>query len=194
MKRMRIGLNFSTRAIAAFAALAISAIQIAPAMAQKSGAQFPATPVGKLAEQLVQVVNTGDKAVQSNFIKSSLSLKEESPEEYLGLMQKLYEQSGGFDVVEMLPANEAFNMRFNLRTKRGNRFLRMATNLSKDDPAKLDGFAFRPIANPESEKAAAWPETKISEADLVKEIERHAQLAASEDRFSGVVLAAKGDR
>jgi len=68
------------------------------------------------------------------------------------------------------------------------------TRLDKDQPDKLDGWGLRPILDPETEKAEAWPEGKVTEAEALKEIERHAAGAASRDQFSGVVLVAKGDR
>jgi len=160
-------------------------------------AEFPATPIGKLARALLDAINSGDKAVTENFIKANLSpraFKEDSADDYVSLCNRLYAQSGGFELMEVLPARGDNGLRMSLRTRRGNYWIQLTTRLEKDEPTKLDGFGFRRISDPESEKADAWANTRMSEADAVKEIERHVAKAAADDKFSGVALIAKGDR
>jgi CubicO group peptidase (beta-lactamase class C family) len=51
-----------------------------------------------------------------------------------------------------------------------------------------------PVRDQNAEKAETWPQTRLSEAAVVREIRRHVEMAATEDRFSGVVLVSKGPR
>ena len=188
-----------TAAVVILAALAAVPTTIAYQQQQPAAgkAEFPQTPEGKLARALFDAVNSGDKTAVEKFITTSLStraLKEDGASEYITHIQRLYAQSGGFELMQVLPARGPGEVRITARTKRGNYWVQMMTRLEKDEPAKLDGFGFRRIADPESEKADAWSTSKMSEADAVKEMETHVAKAAADDRFSGVVLVAKGDR
>jgi D-alanyl-D-alanine carboxypeptidase len=186
-------------AIAMFAALAAVPATIAYQQSQSAAAkpEFPSTLEGQLARGLFEAINSGDKAAMESFIKANLSsraLKEDSAGEYVAQCQRLYSQSGGFELMQILPPRGLGEVRISARTKRGSYWVQMSTRLDKDEPAKLDGFGFRRVPDPESEKADAWAATKMSEADAVNEIERHVSKAAADDRFCGVALVAKGDR
>jgi len=186
-------LMLTARAIAVALAVAL----VIPASAQNQSSAVPDTPVGKIAGALIVAFNTGDKEKIKTFIVANLSenaLRDDSAEGFANDLLNLYRQTGGFEVIEIIPSNEPNTIRFKLRSKRGNHWARFLTRLDKDQPTRLDGWGLRPILDPETEKAEAWPEGKVSEADALKEIERHAASAATRDQFSGVVLVAKGDR
>jgi len=185
-------------AIAIFAALIAVPVTIAYQhnQAAQPKVEFPATPEGKLARGLFEAINSGDKAALEAFVKANLSsraLKEDSADEYVTQAYRLYSQSGGFELMQVLPPRGPGEVRINVRTRRGNYWALFMTRLEKDEPGKLDGWGFRRVADPETEKADAWATTKMSEADAVKAIERHIAKAAADDRFSGVALVAKGD-
>jgi CubicO group peptidase (beta-lactamase class C family) len=159
--------------------------------------EFPASPIGKLGRDFIEAINGGNKADQAKFIASSFSesaLKEGAMDEYLANFQKLYAQSGGFDVMAVMPSPNPAELRLRLRSRRGNRWVMLMTRLDKAQPEKLDGYGLRLIGDPETEKANAWSEARMDESGIAKEIERRSESAAAEDRFSGVVLVAKGDR
>jgi CubicO group peptidase (beta-lactamase class C family) len=186
-------------AIAIFAALVAVPATIAYQQSQPAAAkaEFPATPEGKLARALLEAINSGDKAAMESFIKTNLSsraLKEDSAGEFVTQAQRLYSQSGGFELMQILPPRGPGEVSSMLRTRKGSHWARFVTRLEKDEPTKLDGWGFRGVPDPEAEKADAWATTKMSESDVIKEIERHVAKAAADDRFSGVALVAKGDR
>jgi CubicO group peptidase (beta-lactamase class C family) len=200
---MKHSVNFTflrrASAIALFAALVAVPVTIAYQNNQAAQAkpEFPATPEGKLARALLDAINSGDKASVETFIKGNMSsrvIKEETVEGLGSLILKLNSQSGGFELMQVLPPRAPGEVRFSARTRRGAYWIQMSTRLEKDEPTKLDGFGFRRIPDPETEKADAWATTKMSEADAIKEIERHIAKAAADDRFSGVALVARGDR
>jgi D-alanyl-D-alanine carboxypeptidase len=186
-------------AIAIFAALVAVPVTIAYQTNQptQAKAEFPTTPEGKLARALFEAINSGDRAAMETFIKGNLSsraLKEDAADDYVTQCHRLYAQSGGFELMQMLPPRGPGEVRFVVRTKKGNRWANFMTRLEKDEPGKLDGWGFRVVPDPEAEKADAWATTKMSEAEAIKEIERHVAKAAADDRFSGVALVARGDR
>jgi D-alanyl-D-alanine carboxypeptidase len=202
--------TFSARLTSRALILAVAAALAIPAFARNQNdaggartlaaaqtAVIPDTAVGKLAGLLIAAINTGDKDKIKSFLTANLAdnaVRGDSTEGLANDLRRLYQQSGGIEVMEVIPVKEPNTIRLKLRTKRGNNWVRFVTRLDKDQPTKLDGWGLRPTLDPETEKAEAWPEGKVTEADAIKEIERHAAAAASRDSFSGVVLVAKGDR
>lgn len=162
-----------------------------------AGPEFPASPVGKIAHLFVEVVNSGDRAAVLNFITSRITaagLKQTPADEYLALFQKMHVQSGGIEVIYIRPSDSHQSISFNVRSKRGNRWARVFMRSNDSQPEKLDGVGVLPIPDPEAEKAFPWSNGKLDERGVTNEIGRHAERAAAQDIFSGVVLVSKGDR
>jgi CubicO group peptidase (beta-lactamase class C family) len=187
-------------AAAVIVSAAVAATYAVPAFCQAGRpgdkAAFPDTPVGKLARAMIDAINSGDRAAQMSFLKSSLAeatFREES-EGYLRVVEKLYAQSGGLDVMEVLPGNNPSQISLVTRSRRGNYWVRIMTRLSEADPTRLDGIGVRRVPDPSAEQASKWPEGKLSEQEIIKAIEQRVERASAEDRFSGVVLISKGDR
>src|SRR5215213_6647199 len=195
MKAGRIVSSISARVLTGAALACTLALLAARAQQPASGVEFPATPAGKLARSLVEAINSGDKERQLSFIKSgySDSMLAESPlGEQVSELQRLYEQSGGFELRAIIDSTPEL-VRFMTHTKRGNLNVRMAVRGARAQPDRLEGYGVRVVGDPESEKANAWPKEKMSAPDAIKEIERRVERAAADDRFSGVVLVAKGE-
>jgi D-alanyl-D-alanine carboxypeptidase len=162
-----------------------------------TSAALPDTPLGNLGGMLLGALNGGDRQKQVEFVKAHLAksaFEDNSPEDYARNLDHLYSQTGGFDIVEVLPSRGPGELRLRLCSKRGNHWAMFMTRLDKAETDKLDGWGFRPALDPKEEKAEQWSDSRMSESDALKEIERHVELAASSDRFSGVVLVAKEDR
>ncbi|HYP27351.1 MAG TPA: serine hydrolase domain-containing protein [Blastocatellia bacterium] len=196
---MKIRPNFtllsSTGVVMALVVSSMLSLPVARAQQPANGAEFPATPVGKLARSFVEAINSGDKERQASFIKSGYSdsvLKETPMDELVSELQKLSAQSGGFELKSIIDSSPS-EIRFLTRTKRGNIHVRMLMRVDKAQPDRLEGYGLRVVADPEAEKANAWSREKMGDPEAIKEIERHVERAAREDRFSGVVLVAKGD-
>jgi len=195
MKAKRILTLLVPRLLAAVAVSSMLALPVARAQQPANGAEFPATPIGKLARSFIDAVNSGDRERVTGFIKSGYSessLADAPLEEHVAELQKLFEQSGGFELKSVIDSSPG-EIRFLTRTKRGNIHVRMLMRADKAQPDRLEGYGLRVVADPEAEMANAWSKEKMAGPDAVKEIERHVARAASEDRFSGVVLVAKGD-
>ncbi|HVF90272.1 MAG TPA: serine hydrolase domain-containing protein [Blastocatellia bacterium] len=195
MKARRIVTLISARILTAAALASMLALVAARAQQPASGVDFPATPAGKLARSLIEAINSGDRGRQLGFIKSgySDSMLSESPlDEQVSELQRLYEQSGGFELRSIVDSTPEL-CRFLVRTKRGNIYVRMGVRAGKAQPDRLEAFGVRVVGSPESEKANTWPKEKMGGADAIKEIERRVERAAADDRFSGVVLIAKGN-
>jgi CubicO group peptidase (beta-lactamase class C family) len=178
---------------ATIAVLIVSAMRAAGA--EDAPAELPDTPTGKLARQWLTAINSGDTAAMTRFIRESFAQKafQETPEsEYLSQFQILFAQSGGLEAREVL--REKAPLEFLVRAWRGNHWAFVRMGMSDDQPGKLIGMAVMPAQSPDEEKAEVWPTEKLPEAEVVKVIARNTSRRAEKDRFSGVVLVAKGDR
>ena len=160
-------------------------------------AALPASPVGKLARSLLEVLNGGEQQALSNFVSANFSeqtLQSTPPAQLLAYFKKLYRQSGGLDVIEVSPdSNERFLVA-DVRSRRGSHWARLIVILDRRQPEKIAEVAMIPRRDPQAERADAWSQAKTDEAGVVREIAKHVERAAVEDRFSGVVLVSKGGR
>lgn len=170
-------------------------------LAQEGGvgvarAQLPASPVGKVAGALLKALDGGEPTAQLDFIQTNFSdrtLRETPPDAWLAFFKKLHQQSGGLDVMRVSPdSNERFLV-LDVRSRRANHWARMFFQLSREQPDKLSNVGMFGIRDPQAERDDAWPQTRMREADAMREIRRRVERLASEDRFSGVVLIGKGD-
>ena len=158
---------------------------------------LPPTPVGRVAATLLQLLDGGDEQHLLNFIRSNYadqSLKETSVADLLSFFKRLYHQTGGLNVMAVSPDSNDRFLVLDIKSKRTKHWARMLVVLSRAEPGKIAEVATFPIRDQVAEKAETWPQTKLNEAAVVREIQRHVELAAAEDRFSGVVLVSKGPR
>ena len=172
-----------------------AAAQAARPVAQAASApstEFPATAAGQAARAFFDAFNSGDAARRDEWI--ARNLPDGGPggthAEVRQFLATLWEQSGGLEVREVLPRDG--DIRTTVRTRRGGIWARVYMGLAPAGGG-LVGVGVLRIEDPNAPRYA-WPEARVSEAEVVRHIgERVAALSAA-DRFSGVVLVAKGDR
>lgn len=158
--------------------------------------QLPPTPGGALARGLLDAVHADDPKALDAFMAGRLSergRKAGSLDEWAQYFRGLGGASGGVDVVRVEPQFAGSNdVVFHVRARDADRYARVS--LAVDERGDLvDGFIL-PTLDPTKPDEGRLPEVVMSEAALVRAISgRAAQLAAA-DRFSGVVLVARGDR
>jgi D-alanyl-D-alanine carboxypeptidase len=163
--------------------------------ATQSAAPFADSPLGRRASELVAAINSGDRARQLAFLERSLSraaLEQTPLEKHAALLARVYEQSGGLDVMRVVHSDGPV-VDFFVRSKRGDHWAFVYIFGDNLEPGRIAEFGIFGKPNPDAEKADEWPAARIAAAEVVPEIARHVERAAAEDRFSGVVLVAKGD-
>ena len=188
------GLLFSVVAVLACAGSGnrVSAQVAAPHADSRTS--FPDTPVGKLGQALIEVINTGDSAARTAFLAGHVSdaaILEISIAERAPWLARVSEQSGGLDV---LGATGSQPLEILVKTRRGNHWARIYAFADPRQEDRLGDYGAVPIRDPAIERTERWPQRHLAEAEVVREISRHVGAAARRDEFSGVVLVAKGDR
>lgn len=178
--------------------LTLSAIGFAGALTfgqqtETNQSKFPQTMLGRLGSLFIDAVNSGDKLVQENFVSSRMSevaLRNASPEVWFSLLQTLYTQSNGLEVVRVSPEDEGV-LNMIVRSRQGNHWARLVL-ISQND--RISDIFPLPALDPAIEQRSHFPKSKMSESEAVAVIGQQAQFRASIDHFSGVVLVAKGER
>lgn len=184
-----------SRTLAALAALLLAA---APAGAQPSPTAppaFPDAPVGRLAREVVDVVNAGDSAATHAFFArhgAPAMERGRTPAWFGRTFAKLHRQSGGLDVMRVRPMPDGRTVRVLTRSRVGARWLGIEVGVSGAEPLRLQSVMTIALDDP-TKPPAPWPEALATDADVAAAIRDRVRGAAADDRFSGVVLVARGD-
>jgi hypothetical protein len=157
-------------------------------------ANFPDTPVGKLGQTLIEVINGGDSAARIAYVVNHVSdaaIKETSIPERAAWLARVSEQSGG---LEVLGATGSQPLEILVKTRRGDHWARIYAFTDPRQGDRLGDYGAIPIRDPAIERTNRWPQRPLFEAEVIREISRHVGAAARRDEFSGVVLVANGER
>src|SRR5262249_45482784 len=71
--------------------------------------EFPSTPEGNLARGLIDALNSGDDAKIDSFVKNNFSsrvLKEDEDGDQRATLRRIAAQTGGLDLMGLLPARQ----------------------------------------------------------------------------------------
>lgn len=158
---------------------------------------LPDTAVGKVAELFFESLNSGETVKITNFIERNFTeqaLKDTATNDQAKFFARLYRQSGGVEPMIISPdSNERFLV-VEVKSIRGNNWARMFFVLTDKVPQKLVEIGIFGVRDPQESKRNAWPETKMTEKAALDQVAVRIRAASKADRFSGVVLVAKGDR
>jgi D-alanyl-D-alanine carboxypeptidase len=176
----------------AAALLTIPAAAQAPRATAASAAapEYPATPAGQGARALIDALNRGGAAGRRAWADRWVAGSEPWPaEETVRFLDRLAEQARGFTVEEV--QQRPTSLRLTGRTGSGV-YARLVLGYADSTAARFAGVGVRLPPDP-LKPARAWPRGSVSGPEAVREIDLHARELAAADRFSGVVMVAKGD-
>jgi CubicO group peptidase (beta-lactamase class C family) len=156
---------------------------------------LPDTPVGRIGQALLRVLDSSDNAVIQKFVTSAFSdkaLRESSAEDYLAFIARLRVQSGGLLPTKLVTNRPRF-LEFEARSVKGDHWARVVLITSREHPDRLNDLVVMRLRNPQL-KLPELPSGRVPEESLAPAIERHVQAVVDCDEFSGVVLVARGER
>ncbi|HTH51290.1 MAG TPA: serine hydrolase domain-containing protein [Pyrinomonadaceae bacterium] len=160
--------------------------------AQARDTALPTTPVGKYGDEFLRVLNGGDRPALEKFVKENFADAGDAAER-VQFLSRLYEQSRGLQPMVVSPdSNERFLV-VDAKSKAGAHWARLFISLTRVQPYKIVDIGAFGIPDPEAARSAPWPENITDERAAIKEIRKRAAAESMADRFSGVVLVAKGD-
>ena len=154
--------------------------QVTPARAD-SLASFPDTPIGRLGQGLIDVINRGDSAARTAFLAGHVSeaaLKEVPLADRSAWLARVAEQSGG---LEVLTASGTQPLEIHVKTRRGDHWARIYAFTDPRQGDRLGDYGAVPLRDPAIERADRWPERRLPEAEVVGEIRLGAHRARHVD-------------
>lgn len=178
-------------------------LSAAPAAAQQQPApggppappSIPETPAGNAARAFMQAVNSGDSAAIHAFVRRHVSatpVMQWTPARYEAMLGRLARQSGGGLVPgRLMDQGDPNYLGVIFQTGSGGRVgLEFVADAA--DPMRMKMIDVHPMAprGPRPE----LPQGQVDEAAVAQAVARHVATAAEGDRFSGVVLLARGGR
>ena len=178
------------------AALLLAAVPAAAQAPRQNAASasvavtFPATPMGRLAQALMDAINSGDSARVRSWADTALSASARQREplaSQVATLQQIQAQSGGLELVSIHSAADPLS--WNVRVRRTGRMAGMLMGGPATTPARAEGVGVFIIPTPQE----PWPQGKLGDAAIRDAISAHVSGAVGRDDFSGVVLVMKGD-
>lgn len=154
---------------------------------------MPDTPVAKLAQRVIDVINSGDpeqvgRLVDETFAKpfrDSMAMGE-----HLATFAQFRDASGGYDFVAVRnyqpprPANELVVI---VKTRTGGAYRGMQFAIDDQAPPRLASFMISPARPPkDAPRVDVGTDEKLADA-----LKRYVEELASRDAFSGAVLLAR---
>lgn len=172
----------------------------APARAQRSlGAyedilKLPDGVIGERVSELLETINANDPAKVRNLIETRFTseFKKYAPmDEHLAVFSQVYNQNRGLKFYairiykEKRPASEVVVI---VRSKLTQAWKGMIMMIEQNPPHRVAGLQFAP-ARPPSD--LLQDNRKLTDAEMVKELETFVKRMADAEAFSGTVLLAK---
>ncbi len=160
------------------------------------GAALPDTPAGNATRRLLAVLEQGS-AERESFVGSEFTdraLADMPAAEWARYLDRLAEQSGGFDLISIEPDSTPSFLVMDVRAKKADRFGRLlVATARRTQPGRIADVTMLQARDPAKVAQDAWPSGKVALEAVAREIDRRVQRLADEDLFSGVVLVARGD-
>ncbi|MBI1760882.1 MAG: serine hydrolase [Acidobacteria bacterium] len=172
----------------------------APVTVPQTDAKLPDTPAGHSFGKFLNTINSGSLDEMKRFHRESGGDEGNAQQDF-----GLYQQTGGLQLHSLASSTE-FELTALVQTKKDQRWLNFSIGVEHQAPHAIADIRVQPTTAPGSAtpanavptggarkqpgEAPASPK-KLSEAEALKETERHLQQLSAADEFSGVVLIAK---
>ncbi len=154
--------------------------------------RFPRTSAGKQAEAYFSAFNSNNENDMRTYLERNVAphtLMERSIEERMAVYRQLKS-----DLVTLVPVRilkeSTDGIKLVARSAQMS-WLELSFEFEKDEPYKLLGVRIMRLEEPPDLDA---PTTPLTEAEMLTELENFLDQTSKEDKFSGVVLLAKGEK
>ena len=174
--------------------LAVPAPTLAAAAIEQQAPPVAQTPARAAAGQLVAALNSPGSTepfVASSFTQPSLARQPAA--ERANDLDRIKALSGGFEVLDWRPQGERM-MEVVAVSKRGNRHAKFVLFTSSKEPGKIADIFILPERNPARAAADAFPQSRVTDDELVRLVRRRLDALSEEGSFSGSILIARGDK
>ena len=146
------------------------------------------SPAMHRARELIGLINSGDRAAATAYIKESYtpSFLRRPMDEHLGFISSMHDGTRGLEI-DSVQEEKAGEVTLLLKSKLTGAWLALLVRVEADAPYKVVGIGRRPPRLPTDGR----PRPKLTDAQIARELEAFVQKLADADVFSGTVLLAK---
>src|SRR5438105_1994909 len=147
------------------------------------------TPAGRRVAELIRLINSGDRAAARVYAKENYApgFFERAPmEAHLNFISQLHDQTRGVEFHSIQEATPT-EVTARVKNKLTGGWEALLVRVEADPPHRITGLGLRRPKAP----AEAQPAKKLTEAEMVRELDGFLQRLAEADVFSGAVLLAK---
>lgn len=158
-----------------------------------AASKLPDTPAGRSFGKFLAALNSGSLDAMKRFHRESGGDEENAQQDF-----GLYQRTGGLKLHSLSKSAE-YELTALVQANQDGRWLSFSIGVERQAPYPLADLRVQPAeapsgsapANNTPKTASEAPVKKLSEADALKEIERHLEQLKTADEFSGVVFIAK---
>jgi CubicO group peptidase (beta-lactamase class C family) len=154
-----------------------------------SAQQTPSAVAEQRVREFIQLINSNDRKAARTFIQHNhtpLALKEESVETRVNWISLLNDVNGGFEL-HTLKEPKPYSVRVVVVAKLTGQWRELMFELEPQPPHRIQSFNWGLPTQPSDKQTAG----KLSEKEIVNELDAFMQKLIQTDVFSGVVLLAK---
>ena len=161
---------------------------------QSRSAELPDTTLSRMMREWFQTIEAGKEDEIKRFVETRFSANAlRSQPDAAQMFRKVYEQSGGLEIVQVTPPAGEFPMAILAKSKRGEHYVRITVGTDNFEKEKLAGLGVDRTENPAIPKLSEINQS-LSDAEMIAAVKREIERRAAAKDFSGVVLLAKDDR
>ena len=180
-------------ALLAAAPLAAQSAVPASNAAPPAAVEIPATPAGSAARELMEAVNAGGDAALHDWARRMLpesGWMGWTRERWVAALVRLREQSGGLDPIRLNDRGDPGYIAVIFRARNGAGRVGIEFAANPDGRVSYMELHSMPGPGPRPE----LPSGPLADDAVAAAVQAHVDARAAADRFSGVVLLARGDR
>ncbi|MEW6126203.1 MAG: serine hydrolase [Acidobacteriota bacterium] len=154
--------------------------------------KLPDTPAGKTFAAFVKALNSGDLKTMEQFHRErgdGIEIAEKDMD--------FYNQSGGVKVHRVVSSSD-LEITAQIQTQKDRRLLNLTLQVQPTPPHAVDMIQVQPATESDGNETAtgkpdrpATPAKKLTQSEMLAEIEKFLDAQAAADKFSGVALIAK---
>ncbi len=143
-------------------------------------------PAEKRAKELVQIINSGNRAQFQEYVKTNFAdeMQKIPMDRHLNFFSSVYDNSRGYEI-KGIQESKPDQATLLIKNKLTGEWDALAVTVEEESPNRIKGIGFRSPKPPEGRAA------QLSKKEIAREMDAFLKKLAAADVFSGTVLLAK---
>ena len=161
----------------------VTAISVSPVTAQQTAS---ATPAEQTVRQLIDAMNSGDRATLRSFISQRFST-DVPTDQRVGRIANIRDRFGELSI-RSVDASNASQPSALVQAGRTESWARVTLYLDNGTPPRISRVGFAPAPDP------SVPNRRLADSEVAEQLDAYVKRLAARDVFSGTVMVAKSGK